>query len=409
MITVRDAQQTVLKKIHRLKPEQVDLLGSLGRVVAEPIFAKRDQPPWDNSAMDGFAVSSRDIGKTPVILKVIGEIAAGGLSRGPVKPGEAVRIMTGAPLPEGANAVVRIEDTDPLDGKKVKILRQVISGENVRNRGEDVTSGEMVISEGTLIGPAEVGMMASVGRAWVRVYRRPRVAILATGDELVDPGEQPEPHQIMNSNAYALAAQVTEAGGKPVLLGIARDEHKDLADKLEAGRNTDVILISGGVSVGKYDFVKDVLSQMGVHLSFWKVAMKPGHPLVFGTLQSSSVYGLPGNPVSTMVTFEQFVRPALLKMAGHEAIFRPTIRAVLKEPFHKKDGKTHFVRAQVMKEEEMYFVRALRNQSSGVLSSMVRSNGLIIVSDTVQEISDGEKVLVQLLDKRLHGQAVPGF
>jgi molybdopterin molybdotransferase len=409
MMTVRDALETILREIHRLKPEQVNLLESLGRVLAEPIFAKRDQPPWDNSAMDGFALSSEDTHTTPVILKIVGEIAAGGFPCGPVTTGEAVRIMTGAPLPEGADAVVRIEDTDLLDGRKVKVLRQAIPGENVRSHGEDVKAGDRVIAEGTLIGPSEVGMMASVGRARVRVYQRPCVAILATGDELVDPGEPPGPHQIMNSNTYSLAAQVAEAGGNTILLGIARDEPKDLTDKLEAGRSADVILISGGVSVGKYDFVKDVLSQMGAHLSFRKVAMKPGHPFVFGTLQACRIFGLPGNPVSTMVTFEEFVRPALLKMAGHQGIFRPIIRAVMKEPLRKKDGKTHFIRAWVMKEEEQYTVQTTGNQSSGMLSSMVRASGLIIFPDTVQEIRAGEKVLVQLLDKGLQSQPVPGF
>lgn len=394
--------------MHRLGCEQVDLLEGLDRVVAEPIVAKRDHPPWDNSAMDGYAVRAEDTRRAPVVLRIIEEIRAGRLPARSIHSGEASRIMTGAPLPRGADAVVRVEDTE-LKGKQVRIFQTVAVGENIRMRGEDVMAGKVVISEGTLIGPAEVGMIALVGRVRVRVYQRPRVAILATGDELVDIGDEPGPHQIMNSNAYALAAQVKAAGGISVLLGIGRDNPKDLMDKLEAARNTDMILISGGVSVGKYDYVRKVLAELGARLSFYKVTMKPGHPLAFGVLRGREVFGLPGNPVSTLVTFEEFVRPALLFMAGHEAIFRPTVQAVLKESYHKKDGKTHFLRAVVKQENGRYTVRTTGAQGSGMLTSMIKANGLIIIPEAVREIKAGQKVVVQLLDKALSGQVIPGF
>ena len=408
MMTVGKALRTVLEGMHRLGCEQVDLLEGLNRVVAEPIAAKRDHPPWDNSAMDGYAVRAEDTRRAPVVLRIIEEIRAGRLPTRSIHNGETSRIMTGAPLPRGADAVIRVEDTE-LKGKQVRILQTVAVGENIRMRGEDVMAGKMVISEGTLIGPAEVGMIASVGRGRISVYQRPRVAILATGDELVDIGDEPGPHQIMNSNTYALAAQVKAAGGISVLLGIGRDNPKDLMDKLQAARNTDMILISGGVSVGKYDYVRKVLAELGARLFFHKVTMKPGHPLAFGVLRDRWVFGLPGNPVSSLVTFEEFVRPSLLSMAGHEAIFRPTVQAILKEPYHKKDGKTHFVRAVVRQEEGRYTVRTTGAQGSGMLTSMVKANGLIVIPEAVREIKAGQKVVVQLLDAGLRGQAIPGF
>ncbi|HUK57417.1 MAG TPA: gephyrin-like molybdotransferase Glp [Nitrospiria bacterium] len=412
MIPVEKARSLVLDQIQRMGTEKQDLLHSLGRVLAEPVVSGRDHPPWNSSAMDGYAVRHEDVStaseKKPVRLDVVEEIAAGALPTKTVEKGQAGRIMTGAPVPKGADAVVRVEDTR-TEGDSVQIVCPAERGENVRLRGEDIQAGLVVLAQNSVMGPAEVGMLASVGRSHVLVYQRPRVAILATGNELADFHEPLTPNKIMNSNGYALAAQVLEAGGVPVILGIARDNREDLQDRLTQARSSDLILISGGVSVGMYDFVKDVLEQLGILMAFWKVAMKPGEPLAFGSLQGKPIFGLPGNPVSTMVTFEQFVRPALRKMEGHTLLFRPVIEASLMERLTKKPGKTHFVRAVVKKTGDRYEVWTTGSQSSGVLTSMVKADGLLIFPSESDEMAKGQVVKVQLLGKSFLGQPDPGY
>jgi len=325
-----------------------------------------------------------------------------------VSRGEAVRIMTGAPVPEGADGVVRVEDTRAQDDRAY-IFHTLEVGDNIRPKGEDMRAGEVVLAKESAVGPPEVGLMASVGRSHALVYQRPRVAILATGNELADLGDPVTPNKIMNSNGYAVAAQVLEAGGIPVVLGIAEDRPEALQDRLEQGRTADVIVISGGVSVGAYDFVKDVLERMGVVLTFWKVAMKPGEPLAFGTLGTKLVFGLPGNPVSTMVTFEQFVRPSLRKMQGHTLLFRTIVEAVLMERITKRPGKMHFVRVSVKKNDGRYEVRTTGNQSSGVLTSMSRADGLLIFPTDATQMEKGETVKVQFWEKSLSNQPELGF
>lgn len=412
MISVEKARSLILDQIQRMGTERLDLLNSLGRVLAEPVLSRRDHPPWNCSAMDGYAVRHEGVldasEKKPVVLEVIEEIAAGVLPTKIVGRGQASRIMTGAPVPEGADAVIRVEDTRS-GGDSVQIVCPVGAGENVRLRGEDFQAGHVMLDQDNVMGPAEVGLLASLGRSHLLVYQRPRVAILATGDELADIDEALTPNKIMNSNGYALASQVLEAGGVPVILGIAKDTREDLLSRLTQGLTADLILISGGVSVGLYDFVKEVLDRLGIRMEFWKVAMKPGEPLAFGSLQAKPVFGLPGNPVSTMVTFEQFVRPALRKMQGHPQLFRPVIEAVLMERITKRPGKTHFVRAVVKKTGDRNEVWTTGNQSSGVLTSMVKADGLLIFPSDSSEIEKGQVVKVQLLDKSLRGQNVPGY
>lgn len=412
MIPVQKALNVILDQIQRIGTEKTALLDSRGRILAEPVVSNRDHPPWNNSAMDGYAVRHGDLSgaaeQQPVILDVVEEIAAGVLPQKTVKRGQASRIMTGAPVPEGADAVVRVEDTR-AEGNRVRVNQPVQAGENIRLRGEDIQAGNVVLAQNSLIGAAEVGLLASVGRSQVRVYQRPRVAILATGNELADLDDEIGPNKIMNSNGYAVAAQVMEAGGVPVLLGIARDSREELSDCLMQGLSADLMVISGGVSVGAYDFVKEVLGELGVTLSFWKVAMKPGEPLAFGMLHAKPVFGLPGNPVSTMVTFEQFVRPALRKMQGHSLLFRPVIEAVLMERITKNPGKTHFLRAVVKKTEDRYQVWTTGSQSSGVLTSMAKANALIIFPLESADLEKGRTVKVQLLDKSLSGQPDPGY
>jgi molybdopterin molybdotransferase len=411
-IPVEKALDAILSEVRRMGTEKVDLLHSRGRVLAEAVISRRDHPPWNSSAMDGYAVRhdalDRATVERPVTLEVIEEIAAGALPKKAIHPGQASRIMTGAPVPEGADAVVRIEDTQG-DGNIIRFHQPVESCENVRPRGEDIRAGTVVLGQDSVMGAAEIGLLASVGFSHVLVYQRPRVAILATGNELADLGEELGPNKIMNSNAYAVAAQVAEAGGVPVLLGIAKDTRDEIMDRISQGLSADLIIISGGVSVGAYDFVKEVLEGLGVTMRFWKVAIKPGEPLAFGTLKTKLIFGLPGNPVSTMVTFEQFVRPALRKMQGHTLLFRPVIEAVLMERIAKKPGKTHFVRAVLKKMEDRYEVRTTGSQSSGVLTSMVKANGLLIFPSESAEIERGERVKVQVLDSGLSDRAEPGY
>ena len=402
MITVEEALEKILSYTQPLGFEKVSILKALGRVIAEDIYAKRDIPPLDNSEMDGYAVRWEDIQNASshhlVQLEVVEVLPAGSISKKTLRRGQAIRIMTGAPIPKGADAVIPVEDTKKEDGL-VLILNAASLGEHIRKAGEDVRKGEHVISVGDLIRPAEVGMLASLGRSFVSVYQRPLVAILCTGDELVDVDEGLDEVKIVSSNSYALAAQVKDCGAIPIQLGIAKDRKDEIQEKLCQGIRADVLLSSAGVSVGDYDFVKDVLTDLGMEMIFWRVAMKPGKPLAFGIIQGKPVFGLPGNPVSSMVSFEQFVRPSLLKMMGHRQLFRPIIEAILKEDIRKKLGRRHFIRASVSFEKDHYFVTITGDQGSGILKSMVKANGLVVIPEDRENVKAGEKVKVQLLDR----------
>ena len=409
MISVEEALNRILTRIPVLGLEKVDIISSLGRVIGEDILAPRNIPPLDNSAMDGYAVRSADIKgasrENPISLMVIEELPAGALpQRAPTK-GEAVRIMTGAPIPPGADTVVMVEDTEKA-GQQVRVFQGVPPGENIRRAGEDVKKGDRVISKGSVIRAAEVGMLASVGRASVYVHQRPVVAILCTGDELVDVDEGIADHKIVSSNSYTLSAQVMECGALPLQLGIAKDTPEEIEEKLRQGLRADLILSSAGVSVGDYDLVKDVLGGIGFQMEFWGVAMRPGQPLAFGTIRGKPTFGLPGNPVSSMVSFEQFVRPSLLKMMGHKNLFRPVVEAILKENIRKKPGRRHFMRARVSLEEGRYVVTTTGPQGSGILNSMVEANGLLIVPEEETEIKAGEKVQVLILDRGFESAGV---
>jgi molybdopterin molybdotransferase len=400
MISVDEALEKILSFIKPLGYEKVSILEGLGRVIAEDIHAPRDIPPLDNSAMDGYAVKWDDIKNAtkdnPVRLKVIEDLPAGLISKKTVENGCAIRIMTGAPIPKGADTVVQSEDTIS-EGSFVQILNAPPFGDNIRKAGEDVKRGDKVISKGDLLRPQELGMLASLGRAFIYVYQRPLVAILCTGDELVDVDENLEEGKIISSNSYTLAAQVKECGAIPIQLGIAKDRKEDIENKLSQGIRADVIITSAGVSVGDYDFVKDALKNLGMEMVFWKVAMKPGRPTTFGKIGEKPVFGLPGNPVSSMVSFEQFIRPSLLKMMGHKQIFRPIIDAILKEDIKKKPGRRHFIRGIITCENGTYFVTTTGPQGSGILRSMVKANGLIIVPEDTSLIKAGEKIKVQVL------------
>ena len=396
-----EAQKTVLEACRVLGLEKIGLLDSLGRVLGEDIIAARDNPPWDNSAMDGFAVRWEDIKQEhaitkPVELKVIEDVQAGTVATKSVGAGQAIRIMTGAPVPKGADTVVKVEETES-SADTVRIFKPIERGANIRPQGEDVKKGNCIISKGTQIRPAEAGMLAILAKSFVLVHQRPRVAVLSTGDELADLDERFDEEKIVNSNSYGIASAVQEAGGIPILLGIAKDQPAALKEKIAHGLSADILVLSGGVSMGDYDFTKAVFKDLSAEMNFWKLAIRPGQPIAFGKIQGSLAFGLPGNPVSSMVTFEQLVRPAILKMAGHRSYGRPVLQAVFQEKFSKRNDRRHFLRGIVTREDGVLKVRTTGDQGSGILTSMVKANGLIDVPEEVERLNPGDIVNVQML------------
>lgn len=412
MISVESALEVILREINPLGPESVDISSGLGRVLAEDIAARWGNPPFDNSAMDGYAVRTIDVKgaslETPVKLSVIYDLPAGSVPQGPVGPGQAVRIMTGAPVPDGADAVVMVEKTESGDGS-VLIKAEPRVKENIRKAGEDFKAGDIVIKKGSVLRPAEAGMLATVGVPFVMVHRKPRVAVISTGDELCDINEQPGPGKIVNSNGYALAVLVAASGAVPIQLGIARDTKESLREKLKTALAADCIISSGGVSVGDYDFVKDVLKDMGSSMIFWKVAMKPGKPLAFGVIGGKPAFGLPGNPISSMVAFEQFVRPSILKMAGRTNIFRQSFKATLTNDIKIKPGRMNFIRAELKSTDTGLSATALDGQGSGMVLTMVRANSFIIVPQDSTGFKSGDTVRAQPFDDTVFASEKPSY
>jgi len=390
------ARALILSKVAPMQAISVPLIDAVGRVAAAEVRAPRDVPGWDNSAMDGFAVRAEDCRSLPSLL-VDGYIPAGGDACGiRVGRGQAVRIMTGAPVPQGCDCVVPIEETQEQDGRLV-IRGQVKLGDHIRLRGEDVQKGAVVLAVGCVIRPAQINMLASFGLKTVVVHRRPSVAILSTGDELVEPGEPTGPGQIYNSNAYALAAAVLEIGGEPLLLGIARDDHASLRQLLTAGLQADVLITSAGVSMGDRDLVCEVLEEVGVERQFWQVDIKPGKPTAFGLKDGKPVFSLPGNPVSSLVTFEQFVRPALLQMLGHQRVIKPYVKAVLQETVTKKAGRVHFLRVLVTDNGQQLVATSAGDQNTGILSTLLQANGLAVLPADRAQFAAGEEVDIHLI------------
>jgi len=412
MISVEEALKTILEGIRPLGLENIPITSALGCVIGEDIVSGRSIPPLANSSMDGYAVMAGDTAfaskEKPAVLDVLEDVPAGRVATQPIRKGQAIRIMTGAPLPEGANAVVRVEDTE-ADQKKVKIFVSVTPGFDIREAGEDVKTGELVVTKGTVLRAAEIGMLAALGRSYVAVHQRPVVAVVSTGDELVEVDEMPGPGKIVNSNSYSLAAMVLEAGAIPLQLGIARDNREDLLDKFRAAARADIIVSSGGVSVGDYDLVKDIMAEIGSRIQFWRVAMRPGRPLAFGRLEGKPLFGLPGNPVSSMVSFEQFIRPSILTMRGYRNIFRRAVRAEMTDGFSKKKGLKYFLRARVEYRDGKHYAAMTGEQGSGILKSMVLANGLIVLPEDVSAVKPGDEVAVQLLDSRLELTSEPHY
>jgi molybdopterin molybdotransferase len=401
MLTYDQALTQILSKVQPRTPVETALSEALGQVLAEEVVSPLALPPFANSAMDGYAVRAADVQdatpKHPVTLPVTGEVAAGATDCPEFTPGAALRIMTGAPLPDGADAVVPVEDTE-IRGEKVRIRLAVAPGRFVRAAGEDVQAGETVINTDTLLRPAEIGMAAAVGRTSLLTYPRPRVAILSTGDELMEPGQALPPGHIYNSNAYALAAQVAEAGGSVDQQIHAGDSPGALRQALDACRGTaDVILSSGGVSVGAYDFVKDILGERGL-VDFWRVAIRPGKPVVFGECEGALFFGLPGNPVSSQVTFELFVRPALRQLRGLSEALRPTVQARLTTDAEHEPGRRSFQRAFLTQEGDARFVHPVGGQGSHQMRALVLANALLILPEHMSRIAAGEFATVMPLD-----------
>jgi molybdopterin molybdotransferase len=394
LLEVHEAVARVVADVHTLGAERVPLLAAFGRVLAHDVAAGVTLPPWDNSAMDGYAVRSADIARVPATLRVIETVAAGQFPTREVGAGEATRIMTGAPTPRGANTVVRVEDTD--GGTDRVVIRDARdSGKNVRPRGEDVIEGRVVIGAGAALGAAQLGVLAAVGSEFVEVHRAPRVAILTSGDELVELHRFDEVRagrKIVSSNSYTLRALVRAAGGDPVYLGIAADTRESLRSHLVRARDCDLIITSAGVSVGEFDYVREVLAELGADMKFWRVRMRPGAPLGFGLLGATPWIGLPGNPVSTMVTFELFARPAIRKLLGHQRLFRRTVPVVLEEPVTINAELTHFLRAIVTRRTGGDTVRLTGPQGSGILTSMSTANALLIVPRGRSDIGVGEEL-----------------
>ena len=396
MLTVEGALEGILSRVGPLSVERVDIMGALGRVLAEPIVSRATIPPWPNSSMDGYAVRAQDTNGEPVELAIVGRIIAGAMPSRPLRAGESMRIFTGAPLPEGADAVVPQEDV-AADDRRVTVRGRIAPGAYVRPAGEDVRTGDLVVKPGGVVGAAEVGLLATLGYSQVRVYRRPRVAILSTGNELADLGTQPGPAQIPNTNTYSLMAQVIEAGGEPTNLGVAPDQLEAITERVRWGlAAADVLVTSAGVSVGELDLVREALERSGAELHLWQVSMRPGKPITFGTRDGRPVFGLPGNPVSAMVTFELFVRPALRRMAGADVIDRPRIRARALDRIANPGSRRGYLRVTLTPEGLSYGARLTGDQGSAILRSMVLADGLAVVApDTT--IAAGEAVDVIVL------------
>ncbi|HEU5382076.1 MAG TPA: gephyrin-like molybdotransferase Glp [Ktedonobacteraceae bacterium] len=402
MISVEEALARMLNEIVPLPVTQVPLAEALGLVLAEDVIAREDMPPFANSAMDGFALRSSDSlpqAGQPPRLRVTGGVAAGYVAQHAVQEGTAMRIMTGAPIPPGADAVIQIELTN-YDGPEstwVEVLQTVEPGNNVRPAGEDMHSGQTILQQGCELGPWEIGILATLGRAMVPVTRQPQVAILGTGDEVIDIDQPLKPGKIRNSNSYLLEAAVRKAGALPIRLGVARDTVESLLEKFAQALGSDLIITSGGVSVGDFDLVKDIMTEQG-EMHFWRINMRPGKPVAFGHIGTTPLLGLPGNPVSAAVTFELFGRPVLRKMLGHTRLQRPRIEVLVENGVRDRAMRRHYVRAHVTWHTGRFVARTTGNQGSNIMTSLLNANALLIVPEGGVEVKPGDTVQALMLD-----------
>jgi molybdopterin molybdotransferase len=413
-LAAADAARRILAEVRRQPALRVPLDDALDSVLAEDVVSPLDIPPWTNSAMDGYAVRGDDVAgasaERPVRLRVVEHVPAGAFPTRPLGPGESTRIFTGAPIPTGADSVVRQEDTDQ-GADTVTIVRDRDVGVNIRQAGEDIRRGATVLTAGSALGAAQLGVLASLAVGHPLVYRRPRVAILGGGDEIVDvdrPEEILSGRKIASSNTHTLVALVRKAGGEPVNLGLARDTPESLREHLRRALDCDLLVTSAGVSVGEHDYVRAVLDELGADQRFWRIRMRPGAPVGFGQVGDIPWIGLPGNPVSTMVTFELFVRPAIRKMSGHPLPFRRSVSVRMAEPVSLKPQLQHFLRGVVAAGDNGLEARLTGPQGSGILTSMVLANALLVIPEGQFETAAGERVRAILLDEPMH-QSDPSF
>jgi molybdopterin molybdotransferase len=393
MLSVEEAASTVAERIERLPIEHVPLQEARCRILAENVVATRFLPPFDNSAMDGFAARSSEL---PATLPVVAKVAAGQVLTDVIPERVAIRIMTGAPMPQGLDTVVIQEDAK-VDGSNVTLPASP-PGDNIRNAGEDIAAGDIAVRAGERLNAAELGLLAALGITTVPCARAPRVALIATGDELVGLGDTPGPSQIVDSSAHTLAALIPACGGIANYIGIAKDDPMTMAALIASAMDHDVVITTGGVSVGDRDHVRAALQSAGVELELWKVAMKPGKPFSFGINGRVPVFGLPGNPVSTFVAFELFVRPALLAMQGATVTTRPRAPVSLIRGFRKQPGRTHYIRAKVVRNGEHLIAHPHPKQGSAILSSLIGCNALVELPADASEILPNSIVQAILLD-----------
>lgn len=402
MISVEEALERILTQITPLTVTQVPLSEALGLVLAEDVVAQEDIPPFANSAMDGFALLSQDSqprdGQSPR-LRITGEIAAGYVADHAVESGTVMRIMTGAPVPPGADAVIQVELTrsEGPENEWVEILEAVAPGNNIRPAGEDMHRGQTVLPRGTEVGPWEIGVLATLGWARVPAIRRPRIAILGTGDEVIDVDEPLRPGKIRNSNSYLLEAAVRRAGAEPHRLGVARDTIESLREKFTEAIRSDLIITSGGVSVGDFDLVKNIMTEQG-EIHFWRINMRPGKPVAFGHIGSIPLLGLPGNPVSAAVTFELFGRPVIRKMLGHTRLLRPQVDVVVEDGVSDRAMRRHYVRAHVEWRNGHFIAHTTGNQGSNIMTSLLNANALVIVPEGGAKVHPGDTAKAIMLD-----------
>ncbi len=400
-VSIEEAMDIIISSVDPLSYESVSIMDASNRVLYEDIISNIMLPPLDDSAMDGYAVVSGDTcGATsndPVKLKIVGEVQAGGSLLGKrVIPGTAVRIMTGAPIPDGADSVIQFEDTQEDDGY-VRILREVRKFDNYRFAGESIRKGDTVLSGGERLTSADIGLLASLNYKTVKVYRQPTVSIISTGDEIAEPGDEAKIDRIRNVNAYTLYSEIKKYSAIPDYLGIARDARQETREIFRKALKSDVVISTGGVSMGRYDFVKDIYDDLDIETQFEWVRVKPGRPCTFGKKQNTLVFGLPGNPVSTLTSFIQFVRPALLRLMGTRRISKPIVNAFLEEDFTKQSGKTHLLRGHFRIRNNEFYVSTTGNQKSSVLRSMSKANCLIIIPENITRVKMGERVAIQLI------------
>lgn len=402
MIPVEDARKIILDSTPILEEETIESLEAIDRILYEKIISEINIPSFDNSAMDGYALkynnSEGASETTPVQLKIIGEIQAGDQpDQVKLTENSAIRIMTGAPVPEGADAVIPVEDTSEIDGI-IFLHKSLEKNENVRFAGEDIATGQCVLNPGDKLLPADIGLLCSLGEKTIKVYRKPDIAIISTGDEIIDISEKLEPGKIRNSNSYSLYSIIKKYGAIPHYLGISRDTYEDTKAKIEKALEYDIVITTGGVSMGKYDFVKEVISDLGISIKIEKVKMKPGKPVVFGTKGEKLFFGLPGNPVSTLISFIQFVRPTILKMMGSQKLEKPVVKAILEDKIRKKSDRMNYIRGYFSIKNGQFHVSTTGPQGSGILRSMSTANCLIIAPEKAKIIEAGSEVDIQLIN-----------